>query len=66
MAAATASSPHSLATASGLLLGTTTASLGVGALIGWAAGSWEIGLLVGMLVGIPLGAGLVYLVYSKR
>ena len=66
MAAATASSPHSLATASGLLLGATTLSTLVGALIGWLAGSWGIGLLIGLLVGIPLGIVLVYLVYGKR
>ena len=66
MAAATASSPHSLATASGLLLGATAGSMAVCALIGWAAGSWGIGLLVGMLVGIPLGVVLVYLVYAKQ
>lgn len=66
MAPATASSPHSLATASGLLLGSTAGSMAVCALIGWAAGSWGIGLLVGLLVGIPLGVVLVYLVYAKR
>ena len=35
MAAATASSPHSLMIASGLLLGTTGLAMGVGALLGW-------------------------------
>ena len=66
MAAATASSPHSLATASGLLLGTTGAAMIVGALLGWAFGSWGIGLLVGLLIGIPLGIVVVVLVYGKR
>jgi hypothetical protein len=65
MAAATASSPHSLATASGLLLGGTAASMTVCGLVGWAAGSWGIGLLVGMLAGIPLGVALVYRVYAR-
>jgi hypothetical protein len=60
MAAATAPSPHSLATASGLLLGTTGASMIVGALLGWAFGSWAIGLLVGAIVGIPLAVFVVY------
>ena len=66
MAAATASSPHSLATASGLLLGTTGAAMIVGALLGWAFGSWGIGLLVGAIVGIPLSVFVVYKVYAGR
>ncbi|HEY1317521.1 MAG TPA: hypothetical protein VGF10_09910 [Gaiella sp.] len=64
MAAANASSPHSLATASGLLLGTTGASMIVGALLGWAFGSWGIGLLIGAIVGIPLAVLVVYKVYA--
>jgi len=63
-AAATSSSPHSLATASGLLLGTTGASMGVGALVGWALGGAGIGLLVGAIVGIPLAVAVVYRVYA--
>jgi hypothetical protein len=62
--AATASSPHSLATASGLLLGTTGAAMAVGGLVGWALGSWGIGLLVGAIVGIPLAVFVVYKVYA--
>jgi uncharacterized membrane protein len=38
----------------------------VGALIGWALGSWGIGLLIGALAGIPLGVLLVYYVYSRQ
>jgi hypothetical protein len=64
MAASTASSPHSLATASGLLLGTTGAAMIVGALLGWAFGSWEIGLLIGAIAGIPLAVFVVYKVYA--
>ncbi len=64
MAAAETNSPHSLATASGLLLGTTGAAMAVGALIGAAFGSWEIGLLVGALAGIPLSIAVVYRVYT--
>jgi hypothetical protein len=60
-----ASSPHSLATASGLLLGTLAAAMLVGALVGWALGSWGIGLLLGAIVGIPLGALVVYQVYGR-
>jgi len=64
MAAATASSPHSLATASGLLLGTTGAAMAFGALLGWAFGSWGLGLLVGAIAGIPLAVFVVYKVYA--
>jgi hypothetical protein len=65
-AEATTSSGHSLATASGLLLGTTAAAMGLGALVGWAFGGAGIGLLVGSMVGIPLAVGAVYLVYSRQ
>jgi F0F1-type ATP synthase assembly protein I len=65
MAAQDLSSPHSLATASGLLLGTTSASIGVGALIGWLLGSAAIGFLVGAIVGIPLAILVVYRVYAR-
>lgn len=65
MAAAAPSSPHSLATASGLLLGTTALSMVVGALIGWALGSAALGLLVGAIVGIPLAVAVVYRVYAR-
>jgi hypothetical protein len=60
-----APSPHSLATASGLLLGTLAAAMLVGALIGWGLGGWGIGLLIGAIVGIPLGALVVYQVYGR-
>jgi len=61
----TAPSPHSLATASGLLLGALAAAMIVGALIGAAFGSWGIGLLIGAIVGIPLGVLVVYQVYGR-
>jgi uncharacterized membrane protein len=61
-----AASPHSLATASGLLLGTLGLAMALGALVGWALGSWGIGLLVGALVGIPAGVALVYYVYTRE
>ena len=60
-----APSPHSLATASGLLLGTLAAAMLVGALVGAALGSWGLGLLVGAVVGIPLGSFVVYKIYGK-
>ncbi len=61
----TAPSPHSLATASGLLLGTLGAAMALGALIGWALGGAGLGLLIGAIVGIPLGALVVYQVYGR-
>ena len=64
MAAATPAQPHSLATASGLLLGTTLTSMAAGAVVGWLAGGWGIGLLIGAIVGIPLAVLVVYRVYS--
>ena len=60
-----ASSPHSLATASGLLLGTLAAAMALGALVGWALGGAGLGLLIGAIVGIPLGALVVYQVYGR-
>jgi hypothetical protein len=60
-----APSPRSLATASGLLLGTLGAAMALGALVGAAFGGWGIGLLVGAVVGIPLWALVVYQVYGR-
>jgi hypothetical protein len=39
------------------------ASVAVGLLIGWLAGSGGIGLLIGAVVGIPLATYTVYLRY---
>ena len=66
MVASTPTSPHSLATASGLLLGTLLASMAIGALVGWALGGAALGLLVGAVVGIPLAVFVVYRVYSRQ
>ena len=60
-----ASSPHSLATASGLLLAALGLAMAVGALIGWALGAPDVGLLVGAVAGIPLGVLAVYYVYTR-
>lgn len=46
--------------AGGLLLSTTAASIGVGSLIGWAAGNWGFGALGGAVVGIPAGSVAVF------
>ena len=48
--------------AGALLTGTTAAGIGVGTLIGWAAGSTGLGALGGALVGVPAG---VYAVYRR-
>jgi len=66
MVATTPTNPHSLATASGLLLGTLLAAMAAGAVIGWALGGAGIGLLVGAVVGIPLAGFVVYRVYSRQ
>ena len=60
-----AASPHSLASATGLLLGALGVAMAVGAALGWALGDWGIGLLLGAVAGIPLAVGVVYLVYSR-
>jgi len=46
--------------AGALLVGTTAAGGGVGALLGWAVGSTGIGALVGAIAGIPAGVFVVY------
>jgi F0F1-type ATP synthase assembly protein I len=46
--------------AGAVLAGTTAAGIGVGALIGWAAGSVGLGILGGAFVGIPAGIFAVY------
>ncbi|MFN8224027.1 MAG: hypothetical protein U0R50_12365 [Gaiellales bacterium] len=63
-AAATSPSGRSLASAGGLLLGTTVLAIALGAGIGAAFGAAGVGFLVGALVGIPLAVAVVYRVYS--
>ena len=46
--------------AGGLLVATTAASIGVGSLIGWAAGHWSYGALGGAVVGVPGGVVTTY------
>ncbi len=46
--------------AGALLGGVTAASVGLGALVGWAAGSVGLGILGGAFVGIPAGVFTVY------
>jgi len=49
--------------AGALLIGTTAAGIGVGALLGWAAGSAEIGALIGAVLSIPGAIAVVYFRY---
>ena len=50
--------------AGGLLVGTTVASIGIGALIGWAAGNWSYGALAGAVAGLPAAVVTVYKTYG--
>lgn len=50
----------------GALLAVVTAlGLGLGALVGWAAGAVRVGLVVGAVVGLPAGVSSVYLRYHR-
>ena len=43
-----------------------TAACGiVGTLVGWALGSWALGLMVGLVIGIPVGIFAVYRRYRE-
>jgi hypothetical protein len=55
--------PFQPAGAGALLAGTTAAGLGLGALAGWAVGSWPLGALGGAVVGVPAGVAAVYYRY---
>jgi hypothetical protein len=46
-----------------LLASTTAASVGIGALVGWLAGSVGYGVLGGAIVGVPAGITAVYFSY---
>lgn len=50
--------------AGGLLIGTTVCGIGVGALVGWAAGNTGYGLLAGAVAGVPAGVFAVYKAYE--
>ena len=55
------SRPHfDPAGAGALLIGTTAAGVGAGALVGWAAGSVGLGILGGAFIGMPAGVVVVY------
>ena len=46
-------------------MGVLFASVALGLLIGWLAGSAGIGILIGAVIGIPLGVFTVYWRYGK-
>jgi hypothetical protein len=52
--------------AASLLISVLVATTAAGALIGWLAGSWTLGVLGGAIAGIPAGVGTVYGVYGRR
>ena len=56
-------SQFSAAGAGGVLLAVFAACIGIGVLIGWAAGSGAIGALLGAVVGILGGIFAVYYRY---
>lgn len=58
----TTSTQFSAAGAGGVLLAVLVACVGIGALLGWAAGSGAIGALLGAVVGI---LGGIYAVYRR-
>jgi F0F1-type ATP synthase assembly protein I len=56
----TARQPFPPAEAGVLLVTLTLVAIGIGAAIGWAAGSVGIGVLVGAVLGVPAGVFAVY------
>ena len=57
--------PRASAGAGALLGGVTAAGVGIGALIGWAAGTLGLGILGGAFVGVPAGVLAVYRRYRN-
>lgn len=53
------------AEAGALLTVVTFLGVGAGALIGWGAGSFKIGLIVGAVLGLPAGVVAVYTRYRR-
>jgi F0F1-type ATP synthase assembly protein I len=51
--------------AGAFLVATTMLVAGVGALVGWALGSVEVGVIVGVIVGVPAGVLMVYYRYRR-
>ena len=53
------------AEAGAYLIGVIFAVTGIGALLGWVAGSVGIGILIGAVIGIPGGTFAVYRRYRR-
>jgi hypothetical protein len=53
------------AEAGALLIALTSLTVGVGTLIGWAAGSLKGGLIGGAVTGVPVGIAGVYTRYRS-
>jgi len=51
--------------AGALLSVVTMLGVGAGALVGWVAGSFRIGLIVGAILGLPAGVTTVYFRYRE-
>lgn len=49
--------------AGAMLLGVLFACVGIGALVGWAAGSVGVGIAIGAVIGIPASILAVYRAY---
>ena len=47
------------------LLGVLFACVGIGALVGWAAGAVGIGIAIGAVIGIPAAILVVYGTYGR-
>jgi len=61
----TTSTQFNAAGAGGVLLAVLAVCVGIGALVGWAAGSGAIGALFGAVVGILGGIAAVYVRYGN-
>jgi F0F1-type ATP synthase assembly protein I len=62
---AASTSQFDAAGAGGLLLGVLLLCIGIGELVGWAAGATGIGALVGAILGIGAGTYVVYRRYRS-
>ena len=51
--------------AGAMLLSVLFACVGIGALVGWAAGSTDIGIAIGSVVGIPAAIVAVFSAYRR-
>lgn len=52
--------------AGALLMGVLTVCVGLGALLGWAAGSLGLGVALGAVLGVPASVAAVIRLYGNR